>query len=83
MLFMFLKNKKYLSKSEIPKKNKNLTKFKKSLRFKKFRGNIDSVDYEDLDNMIIIMILLMMMNIEKLEASEHYLKSLIAIITNQ
>ena len=50
MLFMFLKNKKYLSKSEIPKKNKNLTKFKKSLRFKKFRGNIDSVDYEDLDN---------------------------------
>ena len=33
--------------------------------------------------MIIIMILLMMMNIEKLEALEHYLKSLIEIITNQ
>ena len=33
--------------------------------------------------MIIIMILLMMMNIEKLEVLEHYLKSLIEIITNQ
>ena len=33
--------------------------------------------------MIIIMILLMMMNIEKLGALEHYLKSLIEIITNQ
>ena len=32
---------------------------------------------------IIIMILLMMMNTEKLEALEHYLKSLIEIITNQ
>ena len=29
------------------------------------------------------MILLMMMNIEKLEALEHYLKSLMEIITNQ
>ena len=27
-----------------------MTKLKKSLRFKKFRGNIDSIDYEDLDN---------------------------------
>ena len=33
--------------------------------------------------MIIVMILLMMMNIEKLEALEHYLKSLIVINTNQ
>ena len=33
--------------------------------------------------MIIIIILLMMMNIEKLEALEHYSKSLIVIITNQ
>ena len=47
---MLLKTKKYLSKSEITKTNKNLTKLKKSLRCKKFRGNIDSVDYEDLDN---------------------------------
>ena len=48
--FYVAKNKKYLSESEIKKTNKNLTKLKKSLRFKKFRGNIDSVDYEDLDN---------------------------------
>ena len=48
--FYVAKNKKYLSESEIKKTKKNLTKLKKSLRFKKFRGNIDSVDYEDLDN---------------------------------
>ena len=33
--------------------------------------------------MIIIMILPMMMNTEKLEVLEHYLKSLIEIITNK
>ena len=33
--------------------------------------------------MMIIMILLMMMNAEKLGVLEHYLKSLIEIITNQ
>ena len=74
--FYVAKNKKYLSESEIKKTNKNLTKLKKSLRFKKFCGSIDSIDYEDLDNMVIIMILLMM-NTKKLEALEHYLKSLI------
>ena len=74
--FYVAKNKKYLSESEIKKTNKNLTKLKKSLRFKKVCGNIDSIDYEDLDNMVIIMILLMM-NTKKLEALEHYLKSLI------
>ena len=47
--FYVAKNKKYLSKSEIKKTSKSFNKFKKSLRFKKFRG-IDSVDYEDLDN---------------------------------
>ena len=44
--FYVAKNKKYLSESEIKKTNKNLTKLKKSLRFKKFRGNIDSVNYD-------------------------------------
>ena len=33
--------------------------------------------------MMVIMILSMMMNIEKLGVLEHYLKRLIAIITNQ
>ena len=32
------------------KESKSLNKLEKSLRFKKFRGNIDSVNYEDLDN---------------------------------
>ena len=48
--FYVAKNKKYLSESEIKKTNKSFTKLKKSLRFKKFRGNIDSVDYEHLDH---------------------------------
>ena len=48
--FYVAKNKQYLSKSEIKKTNKSFNKLKKSLRFKKFRGNIDSVNYEDLDN---------------------------------
>ena len=49
--FYVTENKKYLSKSEIKKTNRNLTELRKSLRFKKFRGNdIDSVYYEDLDS---------------------------------
>ena len=48
--FDVAKNKQYLSKSEIKKINKSLNKLKKSLRFKKLHGNIDSVDYEDLDS---------------------------------
>ena len=44
------KNYRYLSTSEIEKARKNLIELKKSLRFQKFHGNIDSVDYEDLDN---------------------------------
>ena len=38
--FYVAENKKYFSEPEI-KTNKSLTKLKKSLRFKKFRGNID------------------------------------------
>ena len=46
-----IKNCRHLSVSEIKKASKNLTKLKTSLRFKKFHSNnIDSVDYDDLDN---------------------------------
>ena len=49
--FFVAKNKKYLSESEIKKRGKSLTELRKSLRFKKFRGNdIDSVYCEDLDS---------------------------------
>ena len=48
--FYDIKNHKHLSISEIKKASKNLTKLKKSLQFSKFHGNIDSVDYEGLDN---------------------------------
>ena len=48
--FYVAKNKKYLFESELKKTNKNLNELEKSLRFKKFHGDIDSVDYDDLDN---------------------------------
>ena len=48
--FYIAKNFKHLSESEIENINKSFNSLKKSLRFKQFHGNIDSVDYEDLDN---------------------------------
>ena len=48
--FYLAKNKKYLFQSELNKTNKNLIELEESLRFKKFYGNIDTVDYEDIDN---------------------------------
>ena len=44
------KNYRHLSESEIEEIRKNFNELEKSLMFKKFHGNIDSVDYEDLDN---------------------------------
>ena len=48
--FYDIKNYKHLSESEIEEARENLNKLKKLLRFKKFHGDIDSVDYDDLDN---------------------------------
>ena len=81
--FYVAKNKKYLSKSEITKTNKNLNPISKVLDLKKFVVILTASIMKTLIIMIIIMILLMMTNIEKLEALEHYLKSFIVIITNQ
>ena len=81
--FYDIKNYRHLSTSEIEEARKNLIELWKSLRFKKFHGDTDSVDYDDLDNYNDSMILPTMMNIEKLEALEDYLKSLTEIITNQ
>ena len=39
-----------LSESKMKKLNESLNKLKKRLELKKFHSNIDSVDYEDLDN---------------------------------
>ena len=46
--FYDIKNYRYLSASEIKKARKNLAELKKSLWLKKFNGNVDSVDYDDL-----------------------------------
>ena len=48
--FCVVKNKKYLFKSGLNKTNKNLSELEKSLTFKMFHSDIDSVDYDDLDN---------------------------------
>ena len=48
--FYDIKNYRYLFASEIKDAGENLNKLKKSLRFKKFHGDIDSADYDDLDN---------------------------------
>ena len=48
--FYDVKNYENLSISKIKKASESLTKLKESLKFKKFHGNIDSVNYEDLDN---------------------------------
>ena len=48
--FYEFKNYRYLFTSEIKVARKNLNKFKKILRFKKFHGHVDSVDSDDLDN---------------------------------
>ena len=48
--FYVIKNYKHLSTSEIEEARKNLIELRKSLRFKKFHGDIDSIDYDDLDN---------------------------------
>ena len=48
--FHDIKNHRHLSTSEIKKARKNLTKLKKSLKFKTFHGNIDRVDYDNLHN---------------------------------
>ena len=48
--FYDIKNYRHLSTSEIKEARKNLTELKKSLRFKKFQGDIDSVDYDVLHN---------------------------------
>ena len=50
--FYDIKNYRYVSKAEINKAKKNLAELKKSLKFKIFYGNVDSVyyDYVDKDN---------------------------------
>ena len=48
--FYDIKNYIHLSTPEIEGSRKNLIELRKSLRFRKFRGDIDSVDYHDLDN---------------------------------
>ena len=77
-----MKNYIHHSISEIKKASKNLTKFKKNLRFKKFRDNINSVDYDDHGNYDGKYYFANDEEYRTLEALEHYLKSMAQITTN-
>ena len=48
--FYDIKNYRHLSVSEIKEARKNLTELKKIMCLKKFYGDVDSVDYDDLDS---------------------------------
>ena len=80
--FYDIKNYRYLSASEIDEAREILNELEKSLKFKTFHDNVDSVIMMIFKIMMIIMILPMMMNTEKLKALEDYLKGLIEIIRN-
>ena len=81
--FYDIKNYRNLSESEIKKISKKFNKLKKSLKFKKFDSNIDSVDFDDLDSYDDNYYNVDDDEYKKLKVLEHYLKSLIVIITNQ
>ena len=49
-VFYDIKNYRHLSESEIEEIRKNFNELEKSLMFKKFHSDINSVDYNDLDN---------------------------------
>ena len=49
-VFYDIKNYRYLFESEIEEIRKKFNELEKCLMFKKFHGDIDSVDYKDLDN---------------------------------
>ena len=80
--FYDIKNYRYLWASEIDEAREILNELEKSLKFKTFHDNVDSVIMMIFKIMMIIMILPMMMNTEKLKALEDYLKGLIEIIRN-
>ena len=80
--FYDIKNYRYLSASEIDEAREILNELEKSLKFKTFHDNVDSVIMMIFKIMMIIMILPMMMNTEKLKALEDYLKGLIEIVRN-
>ena len=78
-VFYDIKNFRHLSESETEEIRKKFNELEKRLMFKKFHGDIDTVDYHDLDNYDYNYDFSDMMNTENLEALEHYLKCLIEL----
>ena len=82
-VFYDIKNCRHLSESEIDEIRQNFNELEKGLMFKKFHGDIESVDYDDLDNYDYNYDFANDNKYRKLEALQHSLKSLKEIITNQ
>ena len=83
IVFYDIKNWRHLSESEIEEIRKKFNELEKSLMFNKFHGNIDSVDYDDLDNYDYNYDFADDDEYRKIGSIRHYLKNLLEIITNQ
>ena len=83
IVFYDIKNWRHLSESEIEEIRKKFNELEKSLIFNKFHGNIDSVDYDDLDNYDCNYDFADDDEYRKIGSIRHYLKNLLEIITNQ
>ena len=83
IVFYDIKNWRHLSESEIEEIRKKFNELEKSLIFNKFHGNIDSVDYDDLDNYDYNYDFADNDEYRKIGSIRHYLKNLLEIITNQ
>ena len=72
-VFHDIKNYRHLSEIEIEKIRKNFNKLDKSLNFKKPRNNINTINFEDLNNDKEFNVeVLIMISIEKSELLEDY-----------
>ena len=83
IVFYDIKNWRHLSESEIEEIRKKFNGLEKSLIFNKFHGNIDSIDYDDLDNYDYNYDFADDDEYRKIGSIRHYLKNLLEIITNQ
>ena len=74
---------RHLSESETEEIRKKFNELEKSSMFKKSHGNIDSIDYDDLDNYDYNYDFADDDEYRKIGSIRHYLKNLLEIITNQ
>ena len=82
-VFYDIKNYRHLSESEIEEVRKIFNELEKSVMFKKFHRNIDSADYDDLDNYDYHYDFADNDEYRKIGSIRTLFKGLVEIITNQ